>query len=126
MARVGLEGGWVRGGFGVHHRAVAKLPKHCANLVVGWLVGGGGASAAAAAADAMRVCIIIRDQQEHTMGGGGSRRFTVMSLNSTAMLSSCPPTLAAWGRLGLQKLLFDKKSATASPSCHPHHRPQDA
>lgn len=29
-----------KGGFGVHHRAVAKLPEHCANLVVGWLVGG--------------------------------------------------------------------------------------
>lgn len=70
MVRVGLEGGWVgKGGFGVHHRAVAKLPEHCANFVVGWLVGG-GAPAAAAAADAMRVCTLIRDQQERTITVG--------------------------------------------------------
>lgn len=30
-----------KGGFGVHHRAVAKLPEHCAKLVMGWLVMGG-------------------------------------------------------------------------------------
>lgn len=54
--------------FGVHHRAVAKLSEHCANLVGVWW--GWGRAAAAAAADAMRVCILILDQQQRMISVG--------------------------------------------------------